>query len=58
MGRWRAAALILAVVAFGLAGFGWPTWLSAHLPFNGGRTAFFWLGVACFLLAAWGRPGT
>jgi len=52
------AALILAVVAFGLAGFVSPAWLPGGLPFNGGRTAFFWLGVVCFLAAAWGRPGT
>lgn len=57
MGRWRVAALILAVVAFGLAGFVSPAWLPGGLAFNGGRTAFFWLGVVCFL-AAWGRPGT
>jgi hypothetical protein len=37
MGRWRVAALILAVVAFGLAGFGSPTWLPGGLSFNGGR---------------------
>lgn len=58
MGRWRVAALILAVVAFGLAGFVSTTWLPGGLPFNGGRTIFFWLGVVCFLAAAWGRPGT
>jgi len=58
MGRWRVAALILAVVAFGLAGLGLPTWLPGGLPLHAGRTAFFWLGVVCFLAAAWGRPGT
>jgi len=58
MGRWRVAALILAVVALGLAGFVSPAWLPGGLAFNGGRTAFFWLGVVCSLAAAWGRPGT
>lgn len=56
--RWRVAALIMAVVAFGLAGLGLPTWLLNVFPVQVGRTAFFWLGVMCFLAAAWGRPGT
>jgi hypothetical protein len=58
MGRWRVAALILAVVAFGLAGLGLPTWLPGGFPLHAGRTAFFWLGVVCLLAGAWGRPGT
>ena len=57
MGRRRVAALLLAVVAFGVAGIGSPTWFGA-LPLYVGRIAFFWLGVVCFLVAAWGRGGT
>ena len=57
MRRWRVAAVIVAVLAFGLAGLGLPAWLPAPGLPNAGRTALFWLGVACFLAAAWGRPG-
>ena len=58
MGRWRVAALILAVMAFGLPGLWPPTWLPESFRLQAGRTALFWLGVVCFLAAAWGRAGT
>ena len=45
------AALILAVVAFVLAG------IADHFSFQAGRPALFWLGVVCFLAAAWGGAG-
>ncbi len=57
VGRWRMSALILAVVAFGVAGLGTPPWLPS-LGFHAGTRFFFWLGVVCFLAGAWGRPGT
>jgi hypothetical protein len=52
------AALILAVMAFGLPGLWPPTWLPESFRLQAGRTALFWLGVVCFLAAAWGRAGT
>jgi len=58
MGRWRLGALILAVAAFGLAGLGPTRWLPAGFSAEAGRTALFWLGVACALAAAWGRGGS
>jgi hypothetical protein len=44
MGRWRVAALILAVMAFGPAGLWPPTWLPESFRLQAGRTALFWLG--------------
>ena len=58
MSRWRVAVVFLAIVAFGLAALGSPTWLPGGLWLHAGRMVFFWLGVVCFLGAAWGRPGT
>lgn len=58
MRRWRATALILAVVAFGVAALGLSPGLAGGLLPHAGSMAFFWLGVVCFLVAAWGRPGT
>lgn len=58
MGRWRVAALILAVGAFGLAALGPAAWVPAGFPAETGRSALFWLGVAGFLVVAWGRGGT
>jgi hypothetical protein len=58
MGRWRVGALILAVLAFGSAALGMPTWLPGGLSLHAGQKIFFWLGVVCFLVAMWGRPGT
>jgi len=58
MGRYRVAALILAVAAFGMAGLGPPEWFEGVLPLQAVRTGLFWAGVACFLAAAWGRGGT
>ena len=57
MRRWRVAALILAVLAFALAGLGPETWLPKSVPFQVGSAAFFWLGVVCMLAAVWGRAG-
>jgi hypothetical protein len=51
MGRWRVAALILAVVAFVLAG------IADRFSFQVARPALFWLGIVCFLAAAWGGAG-
>ena len=56
--RWRLLALILAVLAFGLAAGGAEPWLLGGFSLPGGRMAFFWAGVVCFLVAIWGRGGT
>ena len=58
MSRWRRAALVLAVVAFGLAGLGPVDWLPDGFPAQTARTALFWLGAVCFLAMAWGWGGT
>ena len=50
--------MILAVIAFGLGALGSPIGLPTGLSLHAGRMVFFWLGVVCFLGAAWGRPGT
>ncbi len=54
MRPWRLTALILAVAAFVLAASG-PV-LPGFSP-EVGRATFFWVGVVCFLAAAWGWRG-
>lgn len=66
MRGWRLWAMLLALLAFALAAAA-----SGHLSSEGltgrllgawlpriGSTAFFWAGVALFLLAVWRRGGT
>lgn len=63
MRRWRVVALILSLLAFTLAAAGsvevgpGAAFFRAIALKVGGRT-FFWLGVACFLVAVWRRGGT
>ena len=58
MRGWRGAAFLLAILAFALAGAGPAWWLPGGIPPEAGRTAFFWVGVVCFLAWVWGRTGT
>ncbi len=63
MRGWRLGTIILAILSFVLAGARSmgvnPTGLPApmldgwYLRLSSGT--FFWIGVACFLAAAWGR---
>jgi hypothetical protein len=63
MRRWRVVALILSLLAFTLAAAG-SVELGPGAAFfrtvalKVGGTTFFWLGVACFLVAAWRGGGT
>ena len=63
MRGWRRGLMILAILSFVLAGAKStgvnPTGLLA-VVLDGwylrvSSTAFFWIGVVCFLAAAWGR---
>ncbi len=63
MRRWQLAALILAILAFGLAAAGsgdidsnWP--VAGGLSLQSGQATFFWLGVLLFLVAVWGWRST
>jgi len=65
MRRWRSVLLLLAVAAFLLAAIatnpgsaGSESGIVQAFSLQVGSAAFFWLGVLCFLVAAWRWGGT